>query len=163
MLCNVFTMYKLGADFLHTSSDVCGKYILHVFLPPANEVWGKVICLQECVCPRGVPAPGGCLLPWRMCTACSSRMRTACSSAPPSHGHCCGRYVSYWNAFLSYLCNCFYHKSMHMYLWYICPYIYFTYTSDNIQAKVINLVFFRQEKKNRPWFWYHRVLQSCKL
>ena len=34
-------------------------------LPPANEVWGKVICLQACVCPqggawsRGVSAPGG--------------------------------------------------------------------------------------------------------
>ena len=34
-------------------------------LPPANEVWGKVICLQVCVCPRGggsgpgrVPGPG---------------------------------------------------------------------------------------------------------
>ena len=31
-------------------------------LPPANEVWGKVICLHACVCPQwgeGVPAPGG--------------------------------------------------------------------------------------------------------
>ena len=24
-------------------------------LLPANEVWGKVICLQVCVCPQGVP------------------------------------------------------------------------------------------------------------
>ena len=38
-------------------------------LPPANEVWGKVICLQACVCLQGgVPGPrvclppGGCLL-----------------------------------------------------------------------------------------------------
>ena len=23
------------------------------FLPPTNEVWGKVICLQVCVCPQG--------------------------------------------------------------------------------------------------------------
>ena len=41
-----------------------------VLLPPANEVWGKVICLQVSVCPqggawsggawsRGVPGPGG--------------------------------------------------------------------------------------------------------
>ena len=22
-------------------------------LPPANEVWGKVICVQACVCPQG--------------------------------------------------------------------------------------------------------------
>ena len=30
-------------------------------LPPANEVWGKVICLQACVCPKGggvVHGPG---------------------------------------------------------------------------------------------------------
>ena len=26
---------------------------LNAFLPPASEVWGKVICLQACVCPRG--------------------------------------------------------------------------------------------------------------
>ena len=29
-----------------------------VFVPPANEVWGKIICLQVCVCPQG-----GCLVP----------------------------------------------------------------------------------------------------
>ena len=29
-------------------------------LPPENEVWGKVICLQVCVCvSTGVPGPGG--------------------------------------------------------------------------------------------------------
>ena len=42
------------------------KYIWWL-LPPANEVWGKVICLQVCVCPQGgragylvwrVPGPG---------------------------------------------------------------------------------------------------------
>ena len=112
-----------------------------IFLPPANEVWGKVIFLNlfvilfiggvlgpggTClggvpalggVCssggggvwsrgleggvpapggvsgPGGIPAPGGgggCLLPgeggawWR----------------PPRDGYCCGRYASYWNAFL---------------------------------------------------------------
>ena len=32
-----------------------------ILLPPANEVWGKVICLQVCVCPRGA-GPGGCLV-----------------------------------------------------------------------------------------------------
>ena len=45
-------------------------------LPPANEVWGKVICLQACVChqgwggicswgvcSRGVHGPGGCMVP----------------------------------------------------------------------------------------------------
>ena len=27
------------------------------YLPPANEVWGKVICLQVCVCPQGGAVP----------------------------------------------------------------------------------------------------------
>ena len=37
-------------------------------LPPPNEVWGKVICLQACVCAqggcmvRGVHGAGGCLV-----------------------------------------------------------------------------------------------------
>ena len=34
-----------------------------IFLPPANEVWGRVICLQACVCPQG-----GCLLPGGVCS-----------------------------------------------------------------------------------------------
>ena len=29
-----------------------------LFLPPANKVWGKVICLQVCVCPQGWGVPG---------------------------------------------------------------------------------------------------------
>ena len=39
--------------------------MLLFLVPPVNEVWGKVICLQVCVCPQGgawsqgVPGPGG--------------------------------------------------------------------------------------------------------
>ena len=35
------------------------------YLPPANEVWGKVIFSQACVknSVHGGPVPGGCLLP----------------------------------------------------------------------------------------------------
>ena len=45
-------------------SDKFSVYVLKnislVFLPPADEVWGEVMCLQVCVCPRGwVPGPGG--------------------------------------------------------------------------------------------------------
>ena len=29
------------------------SYWYAFLLPPANEVWGKVICLQACVCPQG--------------------------------------------------------------------------------------------------------------
>ena len=43
-----------------------------LLLPPANEVWGKVICLQACVCPRGclvggVPGLGGLVLGGAVC------------------------------------------------------------------------------------------------
>ena len=31
-----------------------------LLIPPANEVWGEIICLQVCVRPQwGVPGPGG--------------------------------------------------------------------------------------------------------
>ena len=30
-----------------------------IYLPPANEVWGKVICLQVCVCQQGGACFGG--------------------------------------------------------------------------------------------------------
>ena len=61
-----------GSHFLLCSKQ--HSLTLHVFLPPTNEVWGKVICLQVCVCPQGgawswgLPSLGGawsqgCLLP----------------------------------------------------------------------------------------------------
>ena len=45
----------------HITTDVgprltpLGRYQVSFtkLLPPANEVWGKVICLQVCVCPQG--------------------------------------------------------------------------------------------------------------
>ena len=70
------------------------KDILHL-LPPANEVWGKVICLQACVCPQGgcllrgvpvsggVPAPGGCLVETPPPTA------TAAGGTHPTGMHSC--------------------------------------------------------------------------
>ena len=57
------------------------------WLPPANEVWGKVIFLQACVKNSVQKAGGGGRWSqgvWR----------------PPRDGYCCGRYASYWNAFL---------------------------------------------------------------
>ena len=70
------------------------------FLPPANEVWGKVICLQVCICPqggrlvlggclipggawsRGVPGPGGCLVE-------TPRTATAAGGTRPTGMHSC--------------------------------------------------------------------------
>ena len=68
-------------------------------LPPANEVWGKVICLQVCVCPqggacsRGVvlsrglpglgrPGPGGCLVE-------TPQTATAAGGTHPTGMHSC--------------------------------------------------------------------------
>ena len=83
-----------------------------------NEV-AKVMFSQACVCPwgGGVPGPGvclllrgclvrgvsalgggvcsgGCLLCWVGIPACTE------ADPPQRDGYCCGRYASYWNAFL---------------------------------------------------------------
>ena len=64
------------------------------FLPPANEVCeGYVftpVCQSFCSRGRGVPGPGG------SGPGGSARWRPP----SPQDGHCCGRYTSYWNAFL---------------------------------------------------------------
>ena len=55
-------------------------------LPPANEVWGKVTCLQACVCPRGVCAwsRGGCMVPGGWHGA------GGVPGGDPPDGYCCG-------------------------------------------------------------------------
>ena len=45
----------LGRNFLPYNKE-------KMLLLPANEVWGKVICLQAGAWSRGVPGPGGCLV-----------------------------------------------------------------------------------------------------
>ena len=123
------------------------QYMLSMFptlssisLPPANEVWGKVICLQVCVCLQGgaipaciaggipaclaaglqgglqahtqggswggsawgVPAPGRCLVLGWGCLVLGGGclLRGGCLVEIPPDSYCCGRYASYWNAFL---------------------------------------------------------------
>ena len=94
-------------------------------LPPANEVWGKVIFSQACVknsvqgvcaCSWGPPGPGVCLLlgvpsrgggawsgglvPGRGPGPYSRGKLRGIRPSPPPDGYCCGRYASYWNALL---------------------------------------------------------------
>ena len=75
-----FASLRINTIFQIFLVSLCLAFSL--YLPPANEVWGKVICLQVCACPRGGVwsrgVPGG----------------------DPPNGYCCGRYASYWNAFL---------------------------------------------------------------
>ena len=56
------------------------------FIPSATKL--RRLCFYTCVCPQGV-----CL------SACWDT--TPRSRHPPLDGYCCGRYTSYWNAFLS--------------------------------------------------------------
>ena len=79
----------------------CLKHREVTYLPPANEVWGKVIFSQASV----ILLTGGGGLP---------------GSPPPPPGraphddYCCGRYASYWNAFLYYsLINPFFDSQRH--------------------------------------------------
>ena len=81
------------------------------FYRPQTKFGDKVICLQVCVCPRGglswgggwsrggwlvpgVAGSGGCLV-----LGGGSLVRGCLVETPPD-GYCCGRYASYWNAFL---------------------------------------------------------------
>ena len=94
---------------VHTNQKRTRKLLIFTI---RNEV-AKVMFLQVCVCPRGVvsqhalqvvsqhalqqvsrgmPAPGGCLFPGGGCVW----RRTP----RPADDYCCGRYASYWNAFL---------------------------------------------------------------
>ena len=77
------------------------------------------------VCSRGVPGPGGCLVPggsawsWGGClvlggSAPGGTWSRGCLLQGgawwrPPDGYCCGRYTSYWNAFL--LCHIFTKKT----------------------------------------------------
>ena len=118
--------HSLEIDFRNLSVEFGDRFqkfeCRFYLLPPANEVWGKVIFSEACVKNSvrggfpaylaghmtnqqgglllGVPAlggsaPRGCLLRGGACSG------GAWWSPPsPRNGYCCGRYASYWNAFL---------------------------------------------------------------
>ena len=74
-----------------------------LLLPPANEVWDKVICLHLSVCHsvhRGGPGPGGLPGPWGGAWSRGVWSGGCLVETPLPDGYCCGRYASYWNAFL---------------------------------------------------------------
>ena len=74
---------------------------------------GSCLLLGGCLLPGGVSTEGGCLLlggvsaaggvvcPWGV-----SALGNVCSQGGawwrPPNGYCCGRYASYWNAFLCF-------------------------------------------------------------
>ena len=59
--------------------------------------WSRGVC---------VPGPGGCVcLVWGVCLVPGG---VASWWRPPRDGYCCGRYASYWNAILFFLCCVFF-------------------------------------------------------
>ena len=66
------------------------------YLPSANEV-AERLCFYTCLsfCPQGSVCrhPPGSRHPWEADTPSEA-------DTPPPNGYCCGRYASYWNAFL---------------------------------------------------------------
>ena len=56
---------------------------------------GGVVCSRGRVCSLGMSGLGGLVL-------------GGCLVETPRDGHCCGRYVSYWNAFLFFDLFCFF-------------------------------------------------------
>ena len=96
-----------------------------LFLPPTNEVWGKVICLQVCVCPQGGACsqgpglggslllggawswggsgPGRCLLQGGVPGGDTPRMATAAGSMHPTGMHsCCNTFAVTTAAWVSF-------------------------------------------------------------
>ena len=85
---NNVSIYSLKGQYCKEQWSSLAKFLL----PPAKEVWGKAIFSQACVKTSvhrggGAWSRGGLLLGgawWRT----------------PRDSYCCGRYASYWNAFL---------------------------------------------------------------
>ena len=133
-----------------------GRYVSYwnsVLLPPAKEVWGKVMCLQACVCPReGACSSGGCLL------------RGVPGGDPPD-GYCCGWYASYWNAFLlqSNSRQCQYNDSQYKNrlfgsntYGYICAF--------EIRDPVNEVIFVKLDELDRithTWIWFNYSLTQA--
>ena len=96
-MCNTPFSWNL---LLLTNGDNCYRL--------ANEVWGKVIFSEACVKNSyhgggGVSAPGGVVCSWGVSASggvCSMGLLWGVPGGDPPDGHCCGRYASYWNAFL---------------------------------------------------------------
>ena len=85
----LFVCFLRERDLLHTVIFITHGTIVK-FLPPANEVWAKVLFSQTSVCP-----------PWRGVLWCHFLLWTATPGQhhPPPESTS-GRYASYWNAFL---------------------------------------------------------------
>ena len=72
---------------------------MNIYRPQRS--WGKVIFSQASqggLAPGGMPGPRGGLVPGGAAWSRGGLLET------PRDGYCCGRYASYWNAFLLSKC-----------------------------------------------------------
>ena len=100
------------------------RILLECFLVTVRNKVAKVMFLRACVCPQevgGVPdqvhPPGPGTPPGTRYTP-SPRPGTPPGryTPPPRYGQCCGRYASYWNAFLFSFYFCGYHELKSLFL-----------------------------------------------
>ena len=136
------------------------------FLPPANEVWSKVIFSEACVKKSvhrgdGIPA---CLKGiWGSLQAHTWVGIPACTEAdPPTDGYCCGRYASYWNAFLLHINLLF-----HFMLVYLCRILHVKCwtirsrcLSRGITAQFVSFPFDNFFFHFRFWYYIHIIALS---
>ena len=91
---------------LQCYSKLYTKFVLTVisYCYRPHLSWGKVIFSQA-----SVILSTGCLFPGGVCSQGGRRYLVG----TPLDGYCCGRYASYWNAFLFvYFLSCFYSKKV---------------------------------------------------
>ena len=116
------SIFFVGLEFTSTEEDFfCswhGLLLDFKVITGCNEV-AKVMFLQVSVCPQGGSGPGGVWSQegvsgprgvWSWGGVCSRDSLSTGegvgipayteATPPPRDSHCCGRYASYWNAFL---------------------------------------------------------------
>ena len=91
-----------------TFLQLCWRAVTNIYRPQRS--WGKVIFSPGCVIlfTGGVKGPRGCMVPgggaWSRVEVHGPGgclvLGGPSGGPPPRDGYCCGRYASYWNAFL---------------------------------------------------------------
>ena len=102
---------RMFLQYFYRPQTKFGK-VMFLHLSVSHSVHGGCACSRGGTCSWGVPAlgslpaPGGCLLRGRVPApgegVCSGGclLQGGCLVETPRDGYCCGRYASYWNAFL---------------------------------------------------------------
>ena len=136
---------KKSNSFYSDLSSIKHKYITFwCYLPSSNEVCECYVFTRVSFCPRGGclgPGPGKRLgglargvqpRPRGMCVSQHALRQTP----PRADGYCCGRYASYWNAFL-FVCvsrNSVENHEIYTIFWESLLFQRFLYDADTISS-----------------------------